>query len=94
MKTIFLTVLILSTQLGCAGPIIGLAMIAAANKSAEETPVWSAKVSRMNCSQLRRELISLNKKKNVLGVLMPGQASAKRGAVKSVMIQRGCRLPA
>lgn len=100
MKNIVGVLLIAGTLQGCmAAPIIGAAAgmggLVAIKKSGEDITVWSARVSRMNCSQMRTELVSLEKKRNILSALNPASTTGtKVSTLKSVLIQRGCRLPA
>ena len=100
MKNILSAIILLGTLQGCAAvPLVGLAAgvggVALSKDSAANNTEWAGKMSVMNCTQLRNELVRLEKKKNLLTTLNPVSLTGSQiASVKSTMHMRRCKLPA
>ena len=100
MKNIFGAIILLGILQGCAAvPLIALGTtvggVALSKKSGENTTEWAGKMSAMNCSQLRAELVRLEKKRNILTAINPINFTGTQVAsVKNTMRARKCRMPA
>lgn len=73
----------------------GVVALGAIKQNAANLTDWGSRVEHMNCSQMRSELVNLNKRSGFVSNMVPGNNTAtKIATLKTHMRRSGCRIPA